>query len=360
MPRLYKISFATVLAIYFLIAVGGIVRSTGAGMGCPDWPKCFGSWVPPTSEAQLPLQYKEHYASLRVEKNERLAGTLASLGFVSKAEEILNDPTISEEQEFNALKTWIEYVNRLIGALIGLFILATLFTSLKYIKSHPILPIASFAAVILVLFQAWLGSLVVSTNLLEWMITAHMLIALVIVMLLIWIFFKAEQADVRYIKDGNRMKYNALLPVFLVLLIVQVVLGTQVRESIDQVSAALGPALRMEWIDALGISFIIHRSYSILLLLTFAAMWKTYSKEVRLDQRLGLLFKVLGIGILLSVLTGVIMAYFGVPAFAQPLHLLFGSLIVGVQFYLIMYVKAGGRARFHEIEGQPFNVAVKV
>ena len=32
---------------FLLVVVGVVVRSTGSGLGCPEWPTCHGSWVPP-------------------------------------------------------------------------------------------------------------------------------------------------------------------------------------------------------------------------------------------------------------------------------------------------------------------------
>ncbi|MFL0685693.1 MAG: COX15/CtaA family protein [Algoriphagus aquaeductus] len=185
----------TVIAVYFLILVGGIVRSTGSGMGCPDWPKCFGSVIPPTSENQLPKNYQEIYLEKRLAKNERFVATLEKLGFTKTANEIANDKSILVEEEFNATKTWIEYINRLIGVLIGLLIIATLWKSLSLWSLDKWIPINSGIALVLVLFTGWIGSIVVSTNLLHWMITFHMLLALALVAVLLYANHRSYRAS---------------------------------------------------------------------------------------------------------------------------------------------------------------------
>ena len=162
------------------------MRATGSGMGCPDWPKCFGQWVPPTAASQLPAGYQQVYLAQRVAKNQKLARTLASLGFRQVAGEIFAHPTQYIETEFNATKTWIEYLNRLLGALIGIFrIRDGRAVALPYWRrDRPVLGLA-VAGWLLTGVQGWLGSLVVSTNLLPVMVTIHMGLALLIVALLL-------------------------------------------------------------------------------------------------------------------------------------------------------------------------------
>src|SRR5687768_2016972 len=119
-----KLTIGTLIAVYILILVGGVVRSTGSGMGCPDWPKCFGNWVPPQSVRDLPQNYKEIYADHRDKKNKKFAKYLQVIGLNDTANKLLNDESVRHEADFNPVKTWIEYFNRITGVLIGFFIIA--------------------------------------------------------------------------------------------------------------------------------------------------------------------------------------------------------------------------------------------
>lgn len=327
-----RFSAVTVIAVYLLILIGGIVRTTGSGMGCPDWPKCFGSWVPPTDVSQLPTDYKEVYAQQRADKNKRFVSYLTAFGFDELADQILNDPDILTEEEFNATKTLTEYINRLVGAVIGLLVFGTFVMSIRYWKSDKTITVLSFIAFVLVGFQGWIGSIVVSTNLLHWMITIHMLLALLIVCLLIYVYYRSKREILNLNLVGTG-KLRAVLMICLIATLPQIVMGTQVRESIDLLSDHFA---RSEWISKLGMEFLVHRSYSILLLgLHLYLIWllklkKDTPKKLKLYG--AIILWIVGA----EVLSGVIMAYFGMPAAIQPIHLLLGTLIIGVQYYVLL------------------------
>jgi heme a synthase len=330
----YRLSLATLVAVYFLILVGGIVRSTGSGMGCPDWPKCFGSWVPPTSISQLPEDYKEIYSEQRHQKNIRFANYLRTLGFTETADKIVTDESIREEADFNPVKTWIEYVNRLIGAVIGLLIFAVLIYSLRFWNTHRTLTIVALLTFILVGFQGWIGSIVVSTNLTPWTITVHMFLALVIVALLVYLVHQASQSQWQF-------KYVSGLYPWLIacigIVLVQILLGTQVREALDQIVSQ--NVDRENWIESLGLAFIVHRSFSWVVLLVHAVVLiKLFRSGFNKRFTLSVLLLILG-----TILSGTGMAYFSVPALLQPIHLVLAAITFGVEFLLVLQLNTTQR-----------------
>lgn len=325
-----KLTLATLIAVYLLIMVGGIVRSTGSGMGCPDWPKCFGSWVPPASVEELPENYKEVYAAYREKKNIRFAAYLEKIGFAETAEKIRTDKSILEEADFNATKTWVEYVNRIVGLLIGLLIFAVFVSSIKYWKWDRKITIVSFSTFILVGVQGWIGSFVVSTNLTPWTVTVHMLLALVIVAMLVYLLFEStKEKHLRDIKFGL-----PLVSICLLLLLVQIVLGTQVREAIDVVAMSLP---RAAWVEAVGLPFIVHRSFSWLVVVANAwLLWKLIQ-----SQGSRILPNTLIILIVSTMVTGIVLAYFSMPSFLQPVHLTLATITFGTQFLLALQMMSG-------------------
>ena len=191
--------------------------------------------------------------------------------------------------------------------------------------------------VLLVGFQGWIGSIVVSTNLLEWMITIHMLLAIAIVILLIYIYQqskdydKVEPTESRFL---NRARW--FIVICMVLTTIQVVLGTQVREMVDQVSNLLGEANRNLWVESLGLNFKIHRSFSIVILIAHFFMFKYLLALTRNNRGQIRTLIFLGIVVLFEVFSGVIMAYFAIPPAFQPIHLLLGTVAIGIQFFILL------------------------
>ena len=351
--RFRFVGMMTVVAVYLLILVGGVVRSTGSGMGCPDWPKCFGSWVPPTKISQLPANYKEVYTAQRVAKNQKLARTLQRMGFAQVAGSIFAHPTQYIETDFNPVKTWIEYVNRLLGALIGVFVFLTVVFALPYWRrDRPVFWLA-LASFLLTGVQGYLGSLVVSTNLLPVMVTIHMALALLIVALLLYAVDRAQwgrsglAGQVRPVwaaqqlggaEEAKRPGAGLQLWLWSAILLTfwQIVLGTQVREQVDVVSAAAGYLHRETWVTQLGSSFSIHRTVSALVLLLNIyvgyELWRL--AQPQLQRLVAATMGIIG----LEILAGLVLASFALPAAVQPVHLMLATVLFGVQFLALLAV----------------------
>ena len=301
-----RLGILTIFAVYLVILAGGIVRASGSGMGCPDWPTCFGQWIPPTDEAQLPANYHEIYA-------ER--------GY--------------ENTQFNPVKTWTEYTNRLVGVTIGFLILLTAWSSRIYRKTDKTIFHLAVSAFFLVGFQGWLGSTVVASNLKPLMITLHMLLALFIVAMLIYTIARSQR-DVLAQLDLGELSVNVktVLIVAMVMTLLQVAMGTQVREAVDYLAHDHGYIERQYWRDDFPIIFYIHRSFSSLILFTNLWLtWKIYRSVDKnsLLRRIGFLLASL---VVIAILAGISLDRLGMPAIAQPIHLLMANLIFGAQFFL--------------------------
>ena len=136
----FRRSLATLLgATIGLVVIGVIVRATDSGMGCPDWPLCYGQIIPPLDD----------------------------------------------------YKAWLEWIHRAIAAGIGLLTLLVLVLALRSLKGRRSIQGASFALLVLVLFQAWLGRQTVLEFNSGQSVTAHLATAMAFVGLQVWVLARS-------------------------------------------------------------------------------------------------------------------------------------------------------------------------
>jgi cytochrome c oxidase assembly protein subunit 15 len=337
--RFIRLNFTAIVVTLLVILAGGIVRSTGSGMGCPDWPKCFDQYIPPTSAAQLPANYQQKYVEGRLKKNERFAKYLESLGKNELADRIRHDKSITIPEEFNPAKTWTEYINRLVGVLLGLFLLLTAICSFVYRKTATRIVVLSVLNILVVGYQGWLGSIVVSTNLTQWVVTVHMLLALVILAIAIYTYNYAKQLH----KERSVIMYRILwlkgfLAFTILITIAQIVLGTEVREHIDTIARSFQFNQRGSWISKVGIVFSYHRDLAILVAICNFVVYKMV-----IDRFSGKAWPLLTANYIMVVLviqlaSGFLLNYLGLPPYAQTIHILFATLMFSLQYYLYLLV----------------------
>ncbi len=323
--------------IYLVILAGSVVRMTGSGMGCPDWPKCFGYLIPPTERSQLEWQPAREFKAgqiIIVEESLRVAQSDFTTGRIYE-EENWAPYTRHDYALFNPAHTWTEYINRLIGALAGIPMLILVVVSFYHFRKNWRWPLLSLLGLFLLGFEAWLGKLVVDGNLIPGSITIHMLGALAIIAVLCLLLVSARSP--RALRVSPNFKWA--LAAALIFTLIQIVLGTQVREQID-VAKESGLS-RGLWISQLDWSFYVHRSFSIAILILNLWLWRQLRKmNYGLAEMNGVM-----VLIGLEIILGIVLSYLALPKFAQPLHLLLGAGLFGLQFYLWIKLMAGARVK---------------
>ncbi|HEU4671778.1 MAG TPA: heme o synthase [Candidatus Limnocylindrales bacterium] len=139
MTRYQKLAATTVAATLLLVTVGVVVRATGSGVACPDWPLCYGQILPPANDGQA----------------------------------------------------WIEWTHRTIAAVIGFLILGLAFFAVRDHRDRPSILWGSLLAVALVGFQAWLGRETVRLGNSGESVTAHLATAMALLGLLIFLLVRS-------------------------------------------------------------------------------------------------------------------------------------------------------------------------
>lgn len=323
LQRLAIISF---IAVELLLFMGAIVRATGSGLGCPDWPFCYGRMIPPTKAEDI------DFAHLNLEKFRR------------KAAQHGRDPaSITPESiraEFNPVHTWTEYVNRLSSMPVGFATLALLIASIRQRGAHPRVFIAAVVSVLLVLVNAWLGAKVVYSGLQPGIITVHMALAILLLCVLVYAAWKAAPQPWRL--DVTPALRRTAVCLF-VLVVLEGILGSQVREMTDHLAKTHAGEPRSAWVAELEHTwvYLVHRSGS--WLIVGVALWFGSQARRVLKGGLGWLEKSI-VGIVLAQLAlGVLLANVGILPTAQILHIGLSSFLVSGLFLWLLAARSSPR-----------------
>ena len=303
---------------------------TGSGMGCPDWPKCFGYYIPPTDVEQLTwAPGKTFEAGQVIIKDEKLL--VANSDFTTGSEFNSSQwrPYAKHDYAiFNPTHTWIEYINRLFGALAGLATLVMAVISVRFRKKDKWLTILSWLTVFLMGFQGWLGATVVYSVLNPIKITIHMVMALLIVAVILYIIRRSQEKLLK--ANDNFFKIGIVVAVILSL--IQIIIGTQVRQYVDAEVQSSGYGVLETLMDNPSASFYFHRSFSIVVTVVNVILYlRNKSRNLGYEKINWVL-----VLIALEIMTGLAMYHFDFPFGSQAAHLVIASLLFGVQFYILL------------------------
>ena len=293
----FRSALISTILSYLLIFVGGLVRVSGSGLGCPDWPKCFGRWVPPTSIEQIPAHI---------------------------------DPTA-----FNIVLAWIEYGNRMLGVIVGISILLMTIIAVIYFKKNSKILFSSLLSLFLVVANGGLGAIVVSSVLNPFIVSLHMILALFLVSVL-------SYATIESYKLINTQKFTGIflskkisisLIALWIFIVIEILLGTGIRTNIELIAIDNPLLSKGELLESLNSYKYLHSILGFsLLFLSFYLCYLFKDDFLGLSKQLVLFIFVM---IIFQIFLGELMIFFELPQLTRLFHTWGSSWLVGI--IIILY-----------------------
>ena len=297
-PHFRYLSLATLLGTFALIILGGIVRITDSGLGCPDWPLCHGQFIPPFDAATL-----------------------------------------------------IEYSHRLVAATLGLLVLATLVVAWRNYRQRAWIFWPALVGLVLVIGQSILGGAAVLTELETYVVMIHMAMAqallacFIIIALDAWLGFSVSIDRI----DGRvLMTAVAALGVLLLILSGSYVALTGAAGACNQWPLCQGGKL---WVvSELPLIHVAHRIASVIALgLLGAVAWTAYRTPT---PKLTKSVIHLALAVFAAqVLVGALTVWCGLPTALRALHVALATLTWATLVAATLLPLGRGSKRSKRIEG---------
>ncbi|NVK24898.1 MAG: COX15/CtaA family protein [Gammaproteobacteria bacterium] len=212
MKFLYRLNIFAILLAAFVVILGAYTRLTDAGLGCPDWPGCYGFLTVPT-----------HHEDIKV----------ATEAFPERPVEIS--------------KAWNEMIHRYLAGALGLVIAAMFFITLKVKQSR----VLASVLLVTVCFQAVLGMWTVTMNLMPLVVMGHLLGGFTTFCLLVVMALSTRRhlslSNIQSSPSLNCHKYYQVAKIALLVLMLQIALGGWTAANYAAVACTELPICEGQW-----------------------------------------------------------------------------------------------------------------
>lgn len=217
MRRYHQAVLITALLTFSVIVAGAWVRLTDAGLGCPDWPGCYGQLLVPEEQAEIE-RANEAYPERPVETG----------------------------------KAWREMIHRYMASTLGLFILILAAAAIARKRYDPLQPVKlPLALLALVIFQGMLGMWTVTLLLKPLIVMAHLMGGMITLSLLVWLAWRTRYPEVAPFTDEERVRRKPLVraaTIGLAVLLVQIMLGGWTSTNYAALSCPDFPTCQNQWV----------------------------------------------------------------------------------------------------------------